>query len=630
MENLIRSAYETFRPPPKLTLSKWADEYAHLSAESAAEPGKWKTLPYQVGIMDAISDPRVHRVTMIKSARVGYTKIINHCIGYHIHYDPCPIMVVQPTEADAEGYSKEEIAPMIRDTPVLTGLVADVKSRDSGNTILQKQFPGGTLSLVGANSPRGFRRVSRRIVIFDEVDGYPPSAGAEGDQIKLGIKRSEYYWNRKIIAGSTPTTETLSRIAPMFEESDKRRLHLPCPHCGAFQYLKFPNLRWPKDDPDRAHFVCETCRKPIDHREKKAMMEAGKWIAEAEFKGHAGFHLWAAYSYSPNATWADIAKEHIEAVKGGPEELKTFVNTALGETWKEKGEAPEWKRLYDRREKYARNTIPRGAVFLTAGADVQKDRIELEIAGWGRDKQSWSMDYRVFEGDTALDAEDEESPWREMDKVLMESWPVGNGLFLPIRRMAVDANYNTQHVYNWARRHPRSRVMVVRGSDSAAVPLSQPSAVDVTAGGKRVRRGMKSWTVGVSMLKHRLYSLLKLESPVDGKPFPHGYCHFPEYDDEYFKQLTAETLVTRVVKGRKKYEWVNTRRNEALDCRVYNMAAAIAEGLDRLTPEDWDILCAELGSHAPVDASQPSPQQQTQTASTSRRRRRESSGFWNR
>ena len=190
---LEKLAFEAFRPPKKLSLSEWADEYAYLSAESSAEGGRWRTQPYQIGIKDAITDPSIEQVTVMKSARVGYSKILNHVIGYHIHQDPCPMMIVQPTIEDATGYSKEEISPMLRDTPCLQGLVSDPKSKDGENTLLQKKFPGGTLGLVGANSARGFRRVSRRIVLFDEVDGYPPSAGTEGDQIKLGIRRAEWY-----------------------------------------------------------------------------------------------------------------------------------------------------------------------------------------------------------------------------------------------------------------------------------------------------------------------------------------------------------------------------------------------------------------------------------------------------
>jgi phage terminase large subunit GpA-like protein len=314
VQELSLKALAAFKPPERLTLSQWADRFAFLSAESSAEAGRWRTLPYQKGMMDAFTDPSVEQITVMKSARVGYTKMVNHAIGFHIHQDPCPIMVVQPTIEDAQGYSKEEIAPMIRDTPVLRGVVSDAKAKDGANTILGKAFPGGTLSLVGANSPRGFRRVSRRVVLFDEVDGYPASAGTEGDQIKLGIRRTEYYWNRKIVAGSTPTVKDFSRIERMFNESDQRRYFVPCPDCGHMQYLKWSHLRWRDNNPETAHYVCEECGVCIEHRHKRWMVERGEWRPTAPGNGkHAGFHIWAAYSYSPNATWSHLVAEFLEA-----------------------------------------------------------------------------------------------------------------------------------------------------------------------------------------------------------------------------------------------------------------------------------------------------------------------------
>jgi phage terminase large subunit GpA-like protein len=243
LERLWTYTCAMYRPPPKLSLRQWADAYAYLSPESSADSGKWRTIPYQSGIMDAITNPSIERITVMKSARVGYTKIINHVIGYHAHHDPCPILVVQPTLEDAQGYSNDEIAPMLRDTPVLNGVFSESKSKSSDNTILKKLFPGGQLLIIGANSARGFRRASMHIVIFDETDGYPPSAGPEGDQIKLGIRRTEYYPNRKIIEGSTPTLAGASRIEKSFHAAQQRLYYyVPCPHCGVKHHLKWANI----------------------------------------------------------------------------------------------------------------------------------------------------------------------------------------------------------------------------------------------------------------------------------------------------------------------------------------------------------------------------------------------------
>ena len=464
------------RPPPRLSLSEWADRHFYLSAESAAEPGRWSTLPYQRGIMDAVTDPAVEYVSLMKSARIGATKMMNATIGYHMHQDPCPILVVQPTVEDAQGYSNEEIAPMLRDSRVLSEIVGEPTAKTSGQTILQKQFPGGSLSMVGANSGRGFRRVSRRIVIFDEVDGYPPSAGAEGDQIKLGIRRSEYYWNRKIIAASTPLIAGASRIEEMFEAGDQRRYHVPCPQCGAMDILVFQAgdrghaMTWPDGEPEAAYFICSANGCVIEDKDKRSMLEGGEWQPEAEFSGHASFHIWAAYSLSPNATWGQIAAEFVEAKRQGPEKLKTFVNTTLGETWQDRGAAPDWERLFARREPYPIGSVPARVVCLTAGADVQKDRIVYEVVGWARTKESWSVDAGVLMGDTA-----DEATWSQLDELLDRPFVGPDGELLRIAKLAVDSGYNTQVVYNWCRRHPMTRVIACKGMATARTLVGTPS-----------------------------------------------------------------------------------------------------------------------------------------------------------
>jgi phage terminase large subunit GpA-like protein len=580
----IARARARLRPPPRLSLSEWADAHFYLSPESAAEPGRWRTLPYQRGVMDAITDPNVERVTWMKSARVGATKVMNAAIGYFMHQDPCPILVVQPTVEDAQGYSKEEIAPMLRDCEVLADIVQEPTAKVSEQTILHKTFPGGTLSLVGANSARGFRRVSRRVVMFDEVDGYPPSAGAEGDQIQLGIRRTEYYWNRKIIAASTPLIAGSSRIEEMFEAGDRRRYYVPCPHCGAMDILVFREgerghfMQWPDGQPEAAYCVCRENGCVIEHHDKRGMIEAGEWRAEAEFHGHASFHIWAAYSLSPNASWGQIASEFVEA-KGKPEKLKTVVTTTLAETWQDRGEAPDWERLALRRETYPIGSVPTGVRFLTAGVDVQKDRFVFEVVGWSDAKETWSIDAGVIMGDTSA-----ESTWLKLDELRARQFQ-GDGRTLSIAMLAIDSGFNTQQVYNWCRRHPMSHVIACKGSATARTLIGTPMPVDVTVGGRRMQRGYKVWSVGVGIAKSELYGWLRLPSPPAGEPGMPGYCHFPEYGDEYFRQLTAEHLVTTTKKnGFTKMEWQVQpgRENHFLDCRVLARAAASVLGLDRV------------------------------------------------
>jgi phage terminase large subunit GpA-like protein len=584
---IVSKAMGAWRPPPRLSLSEWAERYFYLSKESAAEPGRWKSLPYQVGIMDAFTDPRVEQVSVMKSARVGWTKIVNALVGYYLHQAPCPILVVQPTVEDAKGYSKEEIAPMLRDCPELARIIfedaEDNGPKDSGNTILHKRFPGGVLSLVGANSGTGFRRVSRQVVLFDEVDAYPASAGQDGDPIKLGIKRTEYYWNRKIGAGSTPLIAGVSRIERLFEAGDQRRFYVPCPHCGHRAPLVFRGdaghaMAWPDGEPDKAYFACQKNGCVIEHKDKREMVAGGEWRAAGEFKGHASFHIWAAYSFSPNADWATLAREFL-AAKGDPQQLKVFINTVLGETWQEQGDAPDWERLYAQREDYPIATVPSAVLALTGGVDVQKDRWVYEVVGWGAGKQSWSIEAGVIPGDTSNEAE-----WAKLDELLARTYPSARGT-MTINRLAVDSGFNTNTVYNWARRHPR-RVLAVKGVSSAKTILGSPVKVDVTERGRKIARGAMMWPVGVDVAKAELYGWLGAKMPADGDPYPAGYCHFPAYGEDYFKQITAEQLVTAADgRGFTYHEWqvIPGRENHWLDTRVYARAAATLEGLDRMT-----------------------------------------------
>ncbi|MCG6560795.1 phage terminase large subunit family protein [Ruegeria sp. 1NDH52C] len=612
------------RPPPDLTISAWADQNRRLSSEASAEPGQWRTsrAEYQRGIMDAISDPSVETVVVMSSAQTGKTETQLCCVGYHIDQDPAPIMVVMPTERDAETWSKDRFSPMARDTPCLQDKIANPKSRDGNNKILHKRFPGGHLTIVGANAPSGLASRPIRLLLCDEVDRYPFSAGAEGDPVNLAKKRTVTFWNRKIVLVSTPTNKGASRIEAAFEESDQRRFWVPCPACGAEQVLTWEQVKWDKAEdgshrPETARYHCVDCDAPWKDETRWAAISKGRWIAEAPFAGTAGFHL--NEIYSPWVRLEAMAKAFLSARAGGDETMKTFVNTSLGETWMESGEAPDWQRLQGLKEDWRAGTVPAGGLFLTAGADVQKDRIEVDVWAWGKGLQSWLVDHIVIEGGPG-----DPACWQKLSDLLSRTWQHASGTQMTIARLAIDTGYETAAVYAWARQVGFAQVAPVKGLEgfNRASPVTGPTFVDATIAGKRLRRGARLWSVATSTFKAETYRFLRLEprvesSPADGERFPPGFIHLPGWiDAEWLKQLTAEQLVTvKTKRGFAKLEWQKLReRNEALDCRVYARAAAWILGADRWSEARWEELAAQFAVNDTRDNASVTTQQPTRRA----------------
>jgi len=583
--DLEKKAYEAFKPPKKLSLSDWADEYARLSVESSAEGGRWRTLPYQKGIMDAITDPHIEQISVMKSARVGYTKILNHIIGYHIQNDPCPMMLVFPTLDDCQSYSKDELSPMLRDTPCLQGTVSDPKAKDGNNTLLKKNFAGGTLSLVGANSPRGFRMVSRRIVMFDETDGYPPSAGTEGDQIKLGIKRTEFFSNRKIISGSTPTVKDFSRIEKLFNQTDQRRYYVPCPICNHMQYLKWPNFECFNDDPATTIYKCEKCNGHIPPNKKRWMIERGEWRATAPYNGkHVGFHIWAAYSYSPNATWPNLMEEYIECKKD-QEQLKTFINITCGEVYEDEYHTKASADGLAKRaaqETYKEGIPPKEVLILTLGIDVQDDRLSMSVIGFGRNEEMYLVDRKVIYGSPAR-----ADLWAQLDEVLQGKYINEDGKELKIDTAAIDTGgHYTQETYQYVREREQLGLIGIKGmGQKGKPPLGKISKVDINYRGKVLKRGLSLYPVGVDVIKTTLHNKLK-DAEVG-----HGYIHFyPTTTNTYFEELTAERQILVYKNGYQERVWKkkNNQANEALDEMVYAYASfqRLLQKYDRKTIYD--------------------------------------------
>jgi len=545
-----------------------------------------------------MSDPRVKRVVIKSSAQVGKSEILLNILAFFVAHDPSPVMLLQPTLEMAEAFSKDRLAPMIRDTPAIRHKFADPRSRDSGNTLLHKKYPGGHITLAGANSPASLASRPIRVVLADEVDRYPISAGTEGDPITLVMKRNTTFFNAKELLTSTPTTAGASRIEAAFEESDQSLFYVPCPACGAFHILQFENFRWeegksiPGQDGRQvrtataAWFECPHCQAKMDEVARLRAIRQGYWEASAEFRGTRGFWLWEAYS--PWSSCLRIANGWL-AAQGRPEQLKAFVNTTLGRTWRETGEAPDEEKLLSRCEDYHLGKVPSGGLFLTAGADVQADRIEVQVVAWGRGKESWLVDYQILLGDTArLDS----PAWVGLTGVLNRSYPHEGGATLGLQMMAVDSGYQAQTVYSWARQQGATRVLVIKGEDKGIGLLGLPVAAETTRKGKRMKRGFRVWPLNVSMAKAELYGWLRQERPAAGEGYPPGWCHFPLTTPlEWFRQLTAEQYVFRIHKGFRKGEWVKVReRNEALDTRNYARGAAERVGLSRMHDADWKNL----------------------------------------
>jgi phage terminase large subunit GpA-like protein len=597
------------RPDPSLTVSAWADRHRVLSPRGANEAGPWRTArtPYLKEIMDHLSPSHpCQRVVFMKGAQTGGTEAGNNFLGYVIHHAPGPILAVQPTVELAKRFSQQRVEPLIEASPILRERIAPARSRDSGNTVLAKTFPGGILVLTGANSAVGLRSMPARYLFLDEVDAYPPSADEEGDPVALAEARTRTFaWRRKVFLVSTPTIRGLSRIEREYEASDQRRYFVGCPHCGHRQFFVFERLRWDKRRPETAAYHCEACDGRIEERHKTAMLAQGEWRATSTSADPltVGFHISSLYSPLGWLSWERIARDWL-AAQGSDEAIRSFKNGVLGETWLESGEAPDWQRLYDRREPWPASAVPSGGLFLTAGADVQKDRIEVDVWAWGRGLESWLIEHIVVEG-----GPEQARTWTGLDALLARTWSHASGAAMALSRLAIDTGYEAPAVYAWARRAGFAQVAPVKGVEgfNRASPVSGPTFVDATDGGKRLRRGARLWTVAVSSFKAETYRFLRLERPTDeeravGVRFAPGTIHLPGWaESEWCKQFVAEQLVTtRTKRGFQKLEWQKLReRNEALDCRVYARAAAWIAGADRWGDDKWRDLERQVGATEP-------------------------------
>jgi len=594
---LFKKLMNLWAIPPDMTVSQWADTNRVLARETSAEPGQWRTdrAAYQREIMDATSDPAVEIVVLMTSSQVGKTEVLLNVLGYHIDYDPAPMLYVMPTDDLAKDFSKERLTPTINICPSLANKVSDSKSRTSGNTISNKKFPGGYLALIGANAPSQLSSRPIRILLCDEVDRFPVSAGVEGDPVDLVIKRTTTFWNRKIILVSTPTIKGVSKIETEYETSSKEELHVACPHCGEYQPYVWAQLKFQHEsgtmDFKMLGYTCRECG--VIEAERVWKRQPIKWVAEhPEITRKRGFHL--NELASPWKRWDDIVYDFLKAKRGGKEKLKVWTNTSLGLPWEEEGDLDIEDILLKRRE-YYNCEVPKDVLVLTAGVDVQDNRLEYEIVGWGLEKSSWGIKYGVLMGDPGRP-----DVWKMLDDVLFRNYQRADGLQMQIMTTCIDSGGPfTSDTYKYCRKHEARRVWAIKGQGGSGIPFIQRPK-------KRNDSGAWLFMIGVDVGKDTMASRLKVEFESES-----GFCHFPRetaagYDEQYFLGLTAERRSIRTVGGKTVINWVlrsSGARNEPFDIRNYATAA-----LEILNPQ-LEMLHKRLNSgQIPVQNAPPAAQ----------------------
>jgi phage terminase large subunit GpA-like protein len=617
--------FRGLKPTRRVTVSGWADAYRVLDLSVSNKPGQWKnsTVPYLVPIMNALSVFASYKfVACMKATQVALSSASENFMGYGMHIDPSPMLLMLPTVELAKKVSKTRIKPLIRDSPVLNKLVAAERSRDSSNTLLQKDFPGGSLFIVGANSPSGASSVNVKRIVFDEIDRYPPELDDEGDVIATTIKRTDTYDDdKKISLWSTPTVKGNSHIEKWYISMDQNRLYVPCPHCkpdapitpeddetmqfamsppDGYLRLELSGFKFTIGNPAAVYYPCPHCGKEIHNHHKRFMLPRYKYVPDAPEKisqDKISFHVPAFYS--PFKSWATIADEYEQALTDTMK-MKTFVQTTEGFPYEEEGDQPPYKHLYLRGHASNYRTtdpLPEGVGVITCGIDVQANRIEMEVLGHGRDGKTWSLNYFVLHGDPMNDVR----LWNELTRAINTNYYRADteetGEVMPISMTFIDSAYATNKVYEWALKMGARRVMPIAGGpETMKVPISTPGTVYIKIDGKKGPM-LHKIEVNGAYYKERLYGQLRGEiQDHEGQPVvPPGYCYFPaDYSETHYRNLVNEKRVMETnAKGFTLYTWKKTGRNEQLDCRVYAMGAAELLQVYRYSDEKWNQLTAK-------------------------------------
>uniref|UniRef100_A8GLM4 Terminase GpA n=1 Tax=Serratia proteamaculans (strain 568) TaxID=399741 RepID=A8GLM4_SERP5 len=586
------SFFRSLRPRSRLTVSAWADKYREVAPGTSPEPGKWRTsrVPYLREPMDIIGDAETETVVLMFSSQVAKSELQLNVMGYFTDQEPSPQLMVYPTIDAAEAFSKERIDPTFKYSPGLKNKLSEGRegrgiAKKTSTTIRMKHYAGGYIALVGANAPAGLASRPIRVLLADEIDRY--TATVEGDPLKLAIQRTTNFHNRKIVLASTPVKKETSKIFEWFKKSDQRRYYIPCPHCGCLQVLRWSQVKWEKNDlgealPETARYECKECAGHIlgSGKPDPELIAKGVWKADKpHVKKIVGFHINSLYS--PWVALSSLVEEFAAATKNRDKTgLMEFINLKLGEPWEEdkKGDI-DHDYLLRRRERYAAD-LPIGVLVLTAGVDTQDKYLVVEVTGWGKGKESWGIEYKIFMGDTK-----QPQVWKELDEYLQRSWSFEDGRRLSIAATCVDSGgHATTEVYQFTKPRESRRIFSIRGRGGVGIPfIGKPN--------NNNRVGAMLFNLGVDDGKGTIMSRIKLH---DEGP---GYMHYPlgdkGFDTEYFKGLLSERKIYKYAKGKTQEVWEKVyERNEPLDCRNYSTAA-----LEILNPNfEWLEQQVQLGN----------------------------------
>lgn len=618
----IGSAVRNFRPPEDLTVAEWADRHRRLSPENSAEAGPWRTsrTPYLQEPMEAFTDPKIRKIVMVAASQVGKSELELNVIGYIIDQDPGSILFVQPTLDDARKFSRLRVAPMIRDSKPLKAKVSDVKAKDSGNTILQKSFPGGMLTITGSNSASALASTPARYIIGDERDRWATSAGTEGDPWALAEARQATFYNAKAVEVSTPTIKGASNIESSYYQGTQERWCHLCPECGEYGEILFDRIKFNHraekvrgkkvytiDGP--ISWICPHCG--VLSTEETMRRQPAKWIPENPEAYKAGVRsFWLNAFSSPWTPWENIVLKFLQA-KDDPQKLKVVFNTLLGELWEDRGDLADEDTMLARREDYGTSAdgspveLPEGVLVLTCGVDTQDNRLEYEVVGHGYYGETWGIKKGYIMGKP-----DADEVWEQLDDVIGHVYHFRDGKGLRISITCVDSGgHYTQEVYARCRQRKDKRVFAIKGKGGDGVPFVTPPHKVPIKDNKRITCWL--YTLGVDAGKETIMSSLKVQEPGA------KYCHFPVgdaygYDSYYFAGLLSEKLELTQTRRGNVWRWVKIpghARNEALDCRNYALA-----GLKIIDP---DMAAVERRlknlpeKERPTRAQQQRPKKQT-------------------